>query len=53
MALDIETDGDAPRWTNQRVLPISDFQVIAGYRAFDITPDGKRFLVILPAASVK
>ena len=39
-----------PRWTNERVLPMQGFrEVFAPNRNYDITPDGKRFLIIVPA----
>ena len=48
MVVGITTEGP-PRWTNERVLPMQGFQVFAPNRNYDITPDGKRFLMIVPA----
>jgi Tol biopolymer transport system component len=37
-----------PRW-NERVLPIKSFEAFLYYRDYDITPDGKQLLIIVPA----
>ena len=49
MRVGITTEG-ALRWTDEQVLPMKAFQVFLGYRDYDITPDGRRFLMIVPAS---
>jgi Tol biopolymer transport system component len=36
------------RFSNQQTLPIRNFLVFTNYRDFDITPDGKRLVVVRP-----
>jgi serine/threonine-protein kinase len=36
------------RFSNQQRLPIKDFLVFTNYRDFDVTPDGKRLIVVRP-----
>ena len=45
MAVDISTD-PAPRWTNERVLPIEGFVTVDAYRDYDIAPDDEQFLMV-------
>jgi serine/threonine-protein kinase len=48
VAVDI-TLGGTPKWTNERVLPIDGYRVFLRSRDYDVTPDGKRFIMIFPA----
>jgi eukaryotic-like serine/threonine-protein kinase len=48
MAVGINPEGP-PQPTSERVLPMPGFQVFFFYRDYDMTPDGKRFLMIVPA----
>jgi len=36
------------RFSNQQTLPIRNFLIFMNYRDFDITPDGKRLVVVRP-----
>ncbi len=36
-------------FSNEQTLPIEGFNVVSGYRSFDISPDGKRLLMMFPA----
>ena len=40
-------------FSNERVLPLEGFLVFGSYRDYDITPDGERFVVIMPADSAE
>jgi hypothetical protein len=35
-------------FSNQQTLPIRNFLIFQNYRDFDITPDGKRLVVVRP-----
>ena len=37
-------------FTPERRVPIDDFVVTAGFRSYDIAPDGERFVMVFPAA---
>jgi hypothetical protein len=52
MVVDITLE-PVPRWKNERVLPIKSFEAFLTYRDYDITPDGKQLLMIVPADPVK
>ena len=39
----------AVRFRGEQVLPIRDFIVTGSYRDYDITPDGEKFIVVMPA----
>jgi serine/threonine-protein kinase len=53
MVVDIIALEPVPQWKNERVLPITSFQVFPTYRDYDITPDGKQFVMIVPAGSAE
>ena len=36
-------------FSSGQVLPVEEFLSFSFYRSFDVTPDGQRFLVVLPA----
>ena len=36
------------RFSSEQSLPIGGFISVQFYRSFDVTPDGQRFLVVLP-----
>jgi hypothetical protein len=48
MGLEIATAGGIT-FRNARTLPIQGALMTLGYRDFDITPDGERFVMIYPA----
>jgi hypothetical protein len=48
MGLEIATAGGIT-FRNPRTLPIQGAVMTLGYRDFDITPDGERFVMIYPA----
>jgi Tol biopolymer transport system component len=45
--VEVRTDG-AFTFTNEQTLPLPPFLTFTGYNNYDITPDGKRFLVVVP-----
>ena len=45
--VDVSTKG-APRFTNERVLPVRGIRVFFGHRDYDISGDGTRLMVVLP-----
>ena len=51
MVVDIATEAAAPRWSDERVLPMKAFQVFPPHRSYDITRDGKKLLIIVPAGT--
>ncbi len=51
-AVDINVE-PAFSFSNERVLPLEGFLVFGSYRDYDITPDGERFVVIMPADSAE
>jgi Tol biopolymer transport system component len=46
-AVDV-SPGPAPRFTNERVLPLRNIRVFFGHRDYDVSIDGNRLLVVLP-----
>ena len=46
-SVDIETEPDFS-FSNERILSPEGFSVVAFFRDYDITPDGERFVMILP-----
>jgi eukaryotic-like serine/threonine-protein kinase len=50
MVVGITTEVGAPRWSDERVLPMKAFQVFPPHRSYDITPDGKKLLLIVVPA---
>ena len=49
MGLDVSTEG-AFTFRNPRQVPIQGALMFTNYRDFDLMPDGKRFVMIVPAA---
>ena len=47
-SVDIVTE-PAFAFSNEQTLPVEGFNVVATYRDYDITPDGKRLLMVFPA----
>ena len=45
--VDVSTEG-APRFTNERVLPVCGIRAFFGHRDYDVSRDGKRLMVVLP-----
>ena len=43
----VETDGDFRSFTPELLLPVTFFFQFSG-RTYDVSPDGKRFLMITP-----
>jgi len=50
MVVGITTEVGAPRWSDERVLPMKAFRVFPPHRSYDITPDGKKLLLIIVPA---
>ena len=48
MGVDVSTDGPF-RFGNEQTLPIEGNLIFTTYRDYDITPDGKQFLMVFPA----
>ena len=44
----VDISRGAPRFTNERVLPVRGIRVFFGHRDYDISKDGKRLMVVLP-----
>ncbi len=36
-------------FSNERTLPVEGFNVVTGYRDYDMSPDGERLLMVFPA----
>ena len=47
-SIDVTTDATF-QFSAERGLPLREFVSYSFYRSFDLTPDGQRFLVVLPA----
>ena len=47
-SVDIVTE-PAFAFSNEQTLPVQGFNVILGYRDYDISPDGERLLMMIPA----
>ena len=47
-SVDIVTE-PAFAFSNEQTLPVEGFNVVSGYRDYDITPDGERLLMVFPA----
>ena len=47
-SVDIVTE-PAFAFSNEQTLPVGGFNVVSGYRSFDVSPDGERLLVVFPA----
>ena len=46
-SVDIETEPDFS-FSNEQLLPLEGFNVVSLYRDYDITPDGERFVMVVP-----
>ncbi len=47
-SVDIVTE-PAFAFSNEQTLPVEGFTVVLGYRDYDMSPDGKRLLMVFPA----
>jgi Tol biopolymer transport system component len=47
-SVDIVTE-PAVAFSNEQTLPVEGFNVVPGYRDYDISPDGERLLMVFPA----
>ena len=47
-SVDIVTE-PAFAFSNEQTLPVAGFNVVSGYRDYDMSPDGKRLLMVFPA----
>jgi Tol biopolymer transport system component len=47
-SVDIVTE-PAFGFSNEQTLPVEGFNVVSGYRDYDMSPDGKRLLMVFPA----
>ena len=47
-SVDIVTE-PAFAFSNEQTLPVEGFNVVSGYRGYDISPDGTRLLMVFPA----
>jgi hypothetical protein len=47
-SVDIVTE-PAFGFSNEQTLPVEGFNVVANYRSFDMSPDGKRLFMMFPA----
>jgi Tol biopolymer transport system component len=50
-SVDIVTE-PAFAFSNEQTLPVEGFKVVASYRDYDMSPDGKRLLMVFPADRV-
>jgi serine/threonine-protein kinase len=51
IGVDVRTEA-AFEWGAEQPLPIAKFWAVEDHRDYDITPDGKRFMVIIPSTPV-
>jgi Tol biopolymer transport system component len=51
IGVDVRTEA-AFEWGSEQPLPIAKFWAIGNHRDYDITPDGERFLMIIPSTPV-
>ena len=47
-SVDIVTE-PAFAFSNEQTLPVEGFNVVSGYRDYDMSPDGKQLLMVFPA----
>ncbi len=47
-SVDIVTE-PAFAFSNEKTLPVEGFNVVIGYRDYDMSPDGERLLMVFPA----
>ena len=51
-SVDIATEPDFT-FGNEKTLPMEGFIVVGSYRDYDITPDGRQFLMVFPATQAE